>query len=114
MYGANDYRYFLFQAGLIPIICLVTEPTHQNAQSWLNDILTTKDLLTQAAANNRLASRCLNVFERLCAPVFNVSEPQEVLQNPEVFDGTFSAYTNDQLNGMDFWDWSNTMVNWPS
>lgn len=63
-------RYFLFQAGLIPIIFLMTDPTSMDARGWLQDIQTTKQLLSHPSlSNNRLAARCLEVINKLCAPV---------------------------------------------
>lgn len=48
----------------------MTDPTSTDAPSWLQDIETTKQLLSNPSlANNRLASRCLEVIHRLCSPV---------------------------------------------
>lgn len=68
---ANVSRYFLFQAGLIPIIFLMTDPTSTHAPGWLQDIETTKTLLSHPSlSNNRLATRCLAVVNKLCSPVY--------------------------------------------
>jgi transcriptional regulatory protein GAL4 len=98
-------RYFLFQAGLIPIICLMTDPINDDAHSWLNDILTTRDLINRTAINNSLATRCLEIFNQLCSPVFDAPVPQDALQNPDLFDGGFLPYAMDDFGAMDFWDW---------
>lgn len=69
-YSSDKDRYFLFQAGLIPIIFLMTDPTSMDARGWLQDIQTTKQLLSHPSlSNNRLAARCLEVINKLCAPV---------------------------------------------
>lgn len=62
--------YFLFQAVLIPIIFLMADPTSADAGSWYLDVETTKSLLTHPSLiNNRLATRCLEVINRLlCGP----------------------------------------------
>lgn len=68
--GAWYMLYFLFQAGLIPIIFLMTDPTSTDAPGWLQDIETTKQLLSHPSlSNNRLATRCLAVVNKLCTPV---------------------------------------------
>lgn len=61
--------YFLFQAGLIPIVFLMTDPSNPDAPSWLQDIETTKALLTHPSlGNNRFAARCSEVINRLLGP----------------------------------------------
>ncbi|KAJ5738538.1 hypothetical protein N7493_001693 [Penicillium malachiteum] len=64
--GAWYMLYFLFQAGLIPIVFLMTDPSNPEAQSWLQDIETTKALLGHPSfANTRFAARCSEVIHRL-------------------------------------------------
>lgn len=111
------YSYFLFQAGLIPTIALMSEPLHSDAPKWLTDVLTTKDLLQKTATYNRLAARCLAVLERLCAPIFGVAQPMDILQNPQVLTESFDFYANMnqndlQFNGMEFWDMGNGTARW--
>jgi transcriptional regulatory protein GAL4 len=61
--------YFLFQAGLIPIVFLMTDPSNPEAATWLQDIETTKSLLTHPSlGTNRFATRCLEVINRLLGP----------------------------------------------
>jgi len=68
--GAWYMLYFLFQAGLIPIIFLMTDPTSTDAPAWLQDVQKTKQLLSHPSlSNNRLATRCLAVVNKLCTPV---------------------------------------------
>jgi transcriptional regulatory protein GAL4 len=103
--------FFLFQAGLVPIICLTTDPTHPDCGIWLNDILTTKSLLSHTAATNRLAARCLSVFSRILPMLESDSG---VLDDVSAWDGNFNPeWQNDQL-GAEFgiWDWANSEMNW--
>ncbi|KAJ5472982.1 hypothetical protein N7530_006983 [Penicillium desertorum] len=67
--GAWYMLYFLFQAGLIPIVFLMTDPSNPEAATWLQDIETTKSLLTHPSlGTNRFATRCLEVINRLLGP----------------------------------------------
>jgi len=83
----------------------MTDPTNVEAHSWLNDILTSRDLITRTAVNNSLATRCLEMFNQLCSPVFDAPVPEDVLLNPELFDGGFATYALDDFRMMDFGDW---------
>ncbi|CAI7578145.1 unnamed protein product [Penicillium glandicola] len=70
--GAWYMLYFLFQAGLIPIVFLMTDPSNPEAGSWLQDIETTKSLLTHPSlGTNRFATRCFEVINRLLSPPTN-------------------------------------------
>ncbi|ODQ64232.1 hypothetical protein NADFUDRAFT_83788 [Nadsonia fulvescens var. elongata DSM 6958] len=57
--------YFLFQASLIPLICICSEPDSEHAREWLNDIERTKEILEILATKNRLAYRFLEVINRI-------------------------------------------------
>lgn len=57
--------YFLFQASLIPIICLSSEPTSDHAPDWLEDIEKTKRILISMIDKNKLAVKFYDVIERL-------------------------------------------------
>lgn len=49
----------------------MTDPTSTHAPGWLQDIETTKTLLSHPSlSNNRLATRCLAVVNKLCSPVY--------------------------------------------
>ncbi|KAJ5124206.1 uncharacterized protein N7515_008031 [Penicillium bovifimosum] len=70
--GAWYMLYFLFQAGLIPIVFLMTDPSNPEAATWLQDIETTKSLLTHPSlGTNSFAIRCLEVINRLLGPPTN-------------------------------------------
>ena len=103
--------YFLFQAGLVPIICLLTDPTHPDSILWLNDIRTTRDLLSRTALTNRLAERCLSVFNRL-SPTLDSGLSEDL--GLGMWEGNFAdEFLNDQFGGdMGAWDWENGEINW--
>ncbi|OJK00737.1 hypothetical protein ASPACDRAFT_42227 [Aspergillus aculeatus ATCC 16872] len=121
--GAWYMLYFLFQAGLIPIIMLMTDPTSADAPAWLQDIEATKKLLIHPSlSNNRLAVRCLEVVNRLCSPAYTSAAtgrtagpaPPIVMPfNDQLFtDPTFGSMFPDvdqelNLSGMDFTEWVN-------
>ncbi|KAL4953260.1 fungal-specific transcription factor domain-containing protein [Aspergillus filifer] len=70
--------YFLFQAVLIPVICLRNEPQSHLAQSWRDQVLTAVDVLESMSALNSTARRCLGVIESLCGDGVGVwAQPTE-------------------------------------
>jgi len=58
-------RYFLFHAALIHSVCLCAEPQSPFATSWQADLETTRKLLSTTFSGNPLASRILQVLDRL-------------------------------------------------
>jgi transcriptional regulatory protein GAL4 len=66
--------YFLFQAILIPIICLRNDPTSNSAVSWRDQILCAIRVIESMSPLNLTAERCLNVVTSLCASYLNVDE----------------------------------------
>ncbi|KAH7374177.1 putative fungal-specific transcription factor [Cadophora sp. MPI-SDFR-AT-0126] len=110
--GSWYMLYFLFQAGLIPIIFLITMPTSPSAPSWLEDLRITKNLLSFVAVNNRLAERCLEIVDRMCAPLLNASEPEVMLQDPNLFSDVQSMFVGEQGDGSEFMDWTNFGLQW--
>jgi hypothetical protein len=92
--------YFLFQAGLIPIIFLITTPTSPSAPSWFDDLRITKDLLSCAAVSSRLAGRCLEVVDRLCAMLLEAEHPEAMLQDPGLFNDVHSMFVGEQGDGL--------------
>lgn len=57
--------YFLFQATLIPILCLSAEPATSLATDWLADIDIAKKTLIQLARLNKLAGSFVGVIDNL-------------------------------------------------
>ncbi|KAH8703730.1 putative C6 transcription factor [Talaromyces proteolyticus] len=103
--GAWYMLYFLFQAALIPIVFLMTDPTSPDTSSWYQDVETTKSLLTHPTlSNNRLAARCLDVITRLCSPIPSTeNQPPDIqgqfVMNPpgQIFNnaGAFGLFQNE-------------------
>ncbi|KAL4892926.1 fungal-specific transcription factor domain-containing protein [Aspergillus ambiguus] len=120
--GAWYMLYFLFQAGLIPIILLMTDPTSPDAPGWLQDVEATKNLLMHPSlSSNRFATRCLEVVNRLCSPAYTssiadgaVGQPPMLMQFSDQLlnDPSFASMFPDvdqelNLGGMDFSEWVN-------
>lgn len=72
--------YFLFQASLIPVICLAAEPTSEHAHRWLEDVQKTKAILVSLTDQNRLAERFYRVLERLSERYIQT----DISQQPEL------------------------------
>ncbi|KAL4904290.1 hypothetical protein BDW74DRAFT_178870 [Aspergillus multicolor] len=58
--------YFLFQAILIPVICLRNDPQSPLAQGWRTQIIQAVEVLESMALMNPSARRCLGVIRELC------------------------------------------------
>ncbi|KAF2491811.1 hypothetical protein BU16DRAFT_621315 [Lophium mytilinum] len=58
--------YFLFQAVLIPVICLRNQPQSPAANSWLAQVTTAIHVIESMAQLNPSAQRCLGVIRSLC------------------------------------------------
>uniref|UniRef100_A0A093XWE5 Regulatory protein GAL4 n=1 Tax=Talaromyces marneffei PM1 TaxID=1077442 RepID=A0A093XWE5_TALMA len=86
--GAWYILYFLFQAVLIPIIFLMTDPTSPDAASWYQDVETTKTILSHPTlSNNWVALRCLDVITRLCSPA-SLAESQVIYLPIKLLDSS--------------------------
>jgi hypothetical protein len=58
--------YFIFQAVLIPVICLRNQPQSSAASSWLAQVTTAIHVIESMAQLNPSAQRCLGVIRSLC------------------------------------------------
>ncbi|KAL5042955.1 hypothetical protein BDW71DRAFT_200139 [Aspergillus fruticulosus] len=58
--------YFLFQAILIPVICLRNDPQSPLAQGWRGQVTQAVEVLESMALMNPSAQRCLRVITDLC------------------------------------------------
>ncbi|KAL4866023.1 hypothetical protein BDV12DRAFT_210748 [Aspergillus spectabilis] len=58
--------YFLFQAILIPVICLRNDPQSHLADGWRAQVLQAVEVLESMALLNSTAQRCLGVIRSLC------------------------------------------------
>lgn len=85
------------------------DPLSVDAILYREDIQTAQKLLRYTyISNNKLAARCLEVLDRLCAPAL---QSDFTIQDPLPFDATQNVYSGDQFgNGMEFWDWLNTAM----
>ncbi|GME37288.1 hypothetical protein GTA08_BOTSDO04204 [Neofusicoccum parvum] len=60
--------YFLFQASLIPCVCLRNEPTAPHAMDWRDQIQAALRTTRAMSATNPSAQDCHDVIVRLCGP----------------------------------------------
>lgn len=58
--------YFLFQASLIPCVCLRNGPTLPQAADWRSQIQTTLQTISKMKIINPKAQECYDVVEKLC------------------------------------------------
>ncbi|KAK9240052.1 fungal-specific transcription factor domain-containing protein [Lipomyces kononenkoae] len=61
--------YFLFQAGLIPLLCFCSEPDSPRAPEWMEDIERTKAALAAVSSRNGLADKFLVLINGLVGPL---------------------------------------------
>ncbi|KAL6835481.1 fungal-specific transcription factor domain-containing protein [Trichoderma camerunense] len=128
--------YFLFQAALIPCICLQNECSSSNAPDWRDQIVTSLKVIAALVPVNPSARRCYQVLVSLCGAHLDTpmpflpedvnSEEPLVLQSEDV-DGFHGAIyhqasdadgdrqmmsgvdSNDQMNAVFGMMWPNTL-----
>lgn len=61
----TDNRYYLFQASLIPVLCITTEPDSPDAATWGADIEKAKRILGSVTTHCEKARKFLDVLNRL-------------------------------------------------
>ncbi|KAF1849074.1 uncharacterized protein K460DRAFT_415510 [Cucurbitaria berberidis CBS 394.84] len=83
--------YFLFQASLIPCVCLRNEPTSPMSASWRFQISQTLRTMQLMSPVNPSAQECYDVIQRLCGPFLR---PQAAAQ-----DQNFVATPNEPILG---------------
>lgn len=72
--------YFLFQAGLIPLLCFCSEPTSPKAPEWMQDIERTKAALAAVSSRNALADKFSALIDGL---IGTIVQPQtNTTENP--------------------------------
>lgn len=59
-------RYFLFQASLIPCICLRNCPSALEAPAWCEQVAMTLETIRAMAATNTSSGRCYRIIIDLC------------------------------------------------
>lgn len=88
--------YFLFQASLIPCVCLRNKPTSPASEAWRAQINQTMSTMQQLLPLNPSAQDCLNVLQRLCGPFLQPQpavEDAHMLANP---DGDMVEHPTDE------------------
>lgn len=60
------YRYFLFQASLVPIFCLRNEPLSEHAHSWRYDIELALSVIESMFSINSSSLKCHDTIHNLC------------------------------------------------
>ncbi|KAK3076021.1 hypothetical protein LTR53_000198 [Teratosphaeriaceae sp. CCFEE 6253] len=65
--GAWYGLYFLFQAVLIPVLCLRNDPTSDQAQGWREQIQSVLTVLESMLQRNPASKECRQVITSLCA-----------------------------------------------
>lgn len=76
--------YFLFQAVLIPVMCLRNEPLSPMSDGWRDQIRRTIEVLNDMTRLNEAASKCLEIINSLCG-VFLTSDrgPSPINESPQ-------------------------------
>lgn len=83
---SDHRRYFLFQAVLIPCICLRNEPSAPSSTSWREQITTTLQTITAMSSHNASCARCYSIISELCGRYLDstVLQPELVSATPIV------------------------------
>lgn len=72
--------YFLFQAALIPCICLRNEPSSPQSADWCEQITTTLRTIASLETTNASSGRCYRVICGLCGRYLNI--PSSMVKPP--------------------------------
>lgn len=92
--------YFLFQATLIPVICLRNEPHSTLAGGWRNQVFSALQTISDMTRLNSAASRCYNVIMKLCGAY--------LAQDMSQWDSPTSESPLTQLNALNSFMWPMT------
>lgn len=79
---ANGNRYFLFQAVLIPCICLRNDPSASDAPSWRTQITKTLHTIVAIAPLNAASNRCYHVVLELSGRFLDNSQLEQLSMHP--------------------------------
>jgi transcriptional regulatory protein GAL4 len=82
--------YFLFQASLIPCVCLRNEPTSPYSVSWRMQIGRSLHTMQLISPVNPSAQDCYNVLQRLCGPFLQpqtIAQEATMVTTPDVLTG---------------------------
>jgi hypothetical protein len=72
--------YYLFQASLMPVLAITTEPESRDAASWSADIETAKKILSSVTTHSSKASKFLDVLNRLYSSLDEMEGFMETMQ----------------------------------
>jgi transcriptional regulatory protein GAL4 len=86
--------YFLFQAILVPVICLRNEPQSIQAMSWRDQIFRASQVIADMANLNPAAVRCHNTITSLCGAYLGQSPSNSAWGEP------VQESPQTQLNGL--------------
>lgn len=89
--GRCACRYFLFQAALIPCICLRSLPLSPKAPNWCEQVFLTLRTIRALAPVNASCSSCYNVIMDLCGRYLN-SNSHDVPATSDVGNGNGIAF----------------------
>lgn len=73
--------YFLFQACLIPCVCLRNQPASPLASDWRYQIEVSLSVIRDMASVNPSSIECYSVIKRLCADFLHPAPPPEGVQS---------------------------------
>lgn len=89
--------YFLFQATLIPVVCLRNEPQSPLAADWRNQISQALQTISSMTRLNSTAARCHEVVVKLCGAY--------LAQDMTVWESPTSESPFSQLNALNSFMW---------
>lgn len=69
--------YFLFQAALIPLICLRNDPSAAAAADWRSQLTTTLHTIAAMSPANASSARCHQIISDLCGRYLDISQADQ-------------------------------------
>jgi transcriptional regulatory protein GAL4 len=86
--------YFLFQASMMPLICVCSEPDSDHASEWLKDVEITKSVLLSLSSENQLAFTFLGVIEKFMQQYLkpDMTEQTDVQPKSELITDLYSVF----------------------
>ena len=75
--------YFLFQAILIPVICLRNDPLAESANLWRQHILSALAVIMDMSRLNSAATRCHTTIMNLCGAFLGDNTPPNLTESPQ-------------------------------
>lgn len=88
--------YFLFQASLIPCVCLRNEPSSPLSGSWREQLRQTMRTMQLIAPVNPSAQECSLVIQRLCGPFLQNHQASQDAQVTATPDSGMMGYPTDE------------------